>query len=119
MEEQEVTTGKLADDGYWEVRFQPSGGPADPKTVTLAVGGQCLHIQRDVPVILPGPFLECADNGTYPVYIQLPNQPRKITGYRMHFPYIVLRRCDKAEYEQLLDDGNKKTAEARKREENS
>ena len=116
-EEQEVTTGYIADDGYWEVRFQPKRSPTDPNNVTLSYNGQCLHIQRDVPVILPGPFLEIADHGTYPVYIQLPNQPRKVTGYRMHFPYIVLRRCTRAEYEEMLSAGNKTTAEARKREE--
>ena len=117
LEQREVTTGVIADDGYWEVQFQPKGSPTDTNSVTLSVNGQCLHIQRDQPVILPGPFLECADNGTFPVYIQLPNQPRKITGYRMHFPYIVLRRCDRTEYEEMLNDGNKKTADARKREE--
>ena len=117
IEKREVTTGVIAEDGYWEVQFQPPSGPTDPRTVTLSLNGQCLHIQRDVPVILPGPFLEIADHGTYPVYIQLPNQPRKVTGYRMHFPYIVLRRCMRAEYEDMLDDGNKKTAEVRKKEE--
>ena len=117
LEKRKVTTGVIADDGYWEVQFQPTSGPTDPVSVTLSLNGQCLHIQRDVPVILPGPFLEIADHGTYPVYIQLPNQPRKVTGMRMHFPYIVLRRCNRAEYEEMLDDGNKQTAEVRKKEE--
>lgn len=117
MEEREVTTGYIADDGYWEVRFQPTTGPTDPVDVTLSVNGQCLNIQRDVAVILPGPFLECADHGTYPVYMQLPNQPRKVVGHRMHFPYIVLRRCNKSEYLGMLNEGNRLTKEARKREE--
>ena len=117
IETQEVTTGVIADDGYWEVQFQPKASPIDPDSVTLSLNGKCLHIQRDAPVILPGPFLEVADHGTYPVYIQLPNQPRKVTGHRMHFPYIVLRRCNRSEYEQLLADGNKITADARKKEE--
>jgi len=117
FEEREVTEGYIADDGYWEVRFQPKASPTDPNEVDLSVNGLCLHIQRDVPVILPGPFLECADNGTYPVYIQLPNQPRKVTGYRMHFPYIVLRRCTREEYEEGLNEGNRLTAEARRLEE--
>lgn len=114
FEQREVGIGRIADNGYWEVSFQPKGSPEDPTNVTLSLNGQCLHMQRGVPVILPGPFLEVADNGAYPVYVQLPNQPRKVTGYRMHFPYIVLRRCTRNEYESMLADGNAKTAEARK-----
>lgn len=103
--------------GYWEVIFQPKGRPDDPDDVNLVHNGECLQMQRDIPVILPGPFLEVADHGVYPTYIQMPGQSRKIGGYVKFFPYTVLREATKEEYFAMKAEGDKATAEARQREE--
>lgn len=103
--------------GYWEVVFSPRGSKNDPEDVTLAVNGQCLQMERGKKVIMPGPFLECADHALYPVYKQLPGFDRKITGWVKHFPYTVIRKATKAEYEERKRLGDKMTKEARDAEE--
>ena len=103
--------------GFWEVIFSPKSSPNDPEDVTLSLNGNCLQIKRDVPVVLPGPFLEVADHGVYPTFVQLPNQPRKVTGYVKFFPYTVLREASKEEFLRMKREGDKVTREARAREE--
>lgn len=99
--------------GFWQVVFSPKGREDEPNDVTLSVNGQCLQIKRSENIILPGPFLECADNGLYPVYKQLPGVDRKIVSMIKHFPYSVLRKATKEEYEQQLRAGNAATKAAR------
>lgn len=92
--------------GYWEVVFSAKGRESEPNDVLLLVGGHCLQLKRSEPVVLPGPFLECADHGVYPVYKQLPGVDRKIISWIKHFPYTVLRKATEAEYNQQVREGN-------------
>lgn len=104
-------------EGFWEVIFSAKGNPHDPDDVILTVNGECLQIQRNVPVILPGRYLECADHGTYPVFKQLPNEPRKIVSHVKFFPYTVLRIVTKADYDKMKREGDRLTKEQREKEE--
>ena len=103
--------------GYWEITFQPKAHPNDFDDVTLSVNGQCLQMKREEAVILPGRFLEAADNAVYPTYSQRPGHDRKITGFVKFFPYIVLREADEDEYRKMKADGDKVTADARREQE--
>jgi hypothetical protein len=108
---------KVEVEGFWEVIFAPRGSKEDPLDVTLNWEGQCLQMQRNVPVILPGHYLEVADNATYPVYIQTPEQSRKITGHVQFFPYTVLREATYEEYLAMKREGDRITRETRRKEE--
>jgi len=103
--------------GYWEVIFSPQGNKDDPEDVTLTWNGHCLQIKRNERVVLPGYYLEIADNATYPKYIQTPEQSRKIAAYVQFFPYTVLREASEDEYLMQKREGDRLTKEARRREE--
>lgn len=103
--------------GYWEVLFSPQGSKDDPEDVTLTWNGQCLQIKRNERVVLPGYYLEIADNATYPKYIQTPEQSRKIVAYVQFFPYTVMREATEEEYLAQKREGDRLTREARRREE--
>jgi len=102
--------------GYWEVIFSPGSNREDPEDVTLTHNGNCLQIKRNEKVVLPGYYLEIADNGTFPKYIQTPEQSRKIVGWMQFFPYTVLREATEGEYVRQKKEGDRLTAEARRRE---
>jgi hypothetical protein len=102
--------------GYWEVIFSPKSAEQDPEDVTLTHNGNCLQIKRNEKVVLPGYYLEIADNGTYPRYIQTPEQSRKVVGWVQFFPYTVLREASESEYLKQKKEGDRLTAEARRRE---
>ena len=59
--------------------------------VQLTVNGETLQIERGKEVVVPERFLECARHTKYPRYKQLPNQPRKITGYVQTYVYHVMK----------------------------
>jgi len=99
--------------GFWEVLFSPKAKPDDQNDVTLSVDGVCLQMKREAPVVLPGPYLEVADHGVYPTYIQLPGQDRKIAGRIKFFPYTVLREATEEEYIAQKASGDKETKAAR------
>jgi hypothetical protein len=99
--------------GYWEVRFHSKSNPDDTEEVHLASSGLSLQIEREKHVILPGSFLESADNGTYPVYKQEPGQDRKVVGRVSFYPYSVRRRSSRKEFEAMLNEGNRITKKAR------
>lgn len=103
--------------GYWEVLFSPQGSKDDPEDVTLTWNGQCLQIKRNERVVLPGYYLEIADNATYPKYIQTPEQSRKIVAYVQFFPYTVMREASEEEYLAQKKEGDRLTKEARRKEE--
>lgn len=105
--------------GFYEVLFSSKGSPNDPDDVTLTLNGECLHIQRNVPVIVPGPFLEVADHGVYPVYHQEPGKDRKIVGSVKFFPYTTLRQASEEEYRKMKASGDKITRDAREKQENA
>ena len=71
---------------HW-VRFQEKASADAQENVELSVNGETLVMKRNRPVIVPSRFLECADHAVVPIFKQLPNQPRKITGKVKTFPY--------------------------------
>ena len=62
----------------------------------LPVGAQ--KIERDKEVIIPERYKVCSDNARYPVYRQMPNEPRKIVGEVLVYPYSWIRESTEAEY---------------------
>jgi len=97
---------------YYRVTFNHKSSPNDEDDVTLIVNGEPLVIQRGVETIIPGRYKECADNATYPVFRQRPNESRKQIGTVMVFPYSLMGEASEHEYRKLLKEGNKKTKEA-------
>lgn len=116
--------GKLEDlelpvlvEGYWEVRFAGRASKEEKEDVEIQWEGRCLQMQREVPVVLPGRYIEVVDNARHPVYIQNPNQPRKIVGWVSHFPYTTLREATRREYVTQKAEGDKITRALRRQEE--
>jgi len=85
-------------EGYWEVNFSPAKSENDPIDVRLIWEGQCLIIKRMVPVVLPGFYLEVADNATRDHFIQTPQQGRKKIGVIQEYPYTVFREASRDEF---------------------
>jgi hypothetical protein len=102
--EDEIDSGEitgefdLSVEGYWEVQFSPASSQTDPRDVKLMWEGQSLVIQRMKPVVLPGFYIEVADNATKDNYIQTPEQGRKMIGVIQQYPYTVLREASREEY---------------------
>ena len=103
-------------EGHWEVLFAGKGSTEDKEDPELSVEGHCLQVQRDVPVILPGRFVEANDNATHPIYVKVGDQPRKAIGSKKHYPTTVLREVTKKEYDEMYEEGNLVTQLARKNE---
>lgn len=106
-------------EGYWEVIFSPQSGPNDPKDVRLHWEGQCLVIQRMKNVVLPGFYIEVADNALRDHYTQTPEDGRKKVGTIQEYPYTTLRRATREEYLIQKEAGNKIQRAALRREENA
>lgn len=85
-------------EGYWEVIFMPVKSENEPIDVRLMWEGQCLIIKRMVPVVLPGFYLEVADNATRDHFIQTPEQGRKKIGVIQEYPYTVTREATRDEF---------------------
>jgi len=85
-------------EGYWEVMFSPAKSENDPIDVRLMWEGQCLIIKRMLPVVLPGFYLEVADNATRDHFIQTPEAGRKKIGVIQEYPYTVLREAGRDEF---------------------
>ena len=85
-------------EGYWEVLFSPAKSENDPVDVRLMWEGQCLIIKRMKEVVLPGFYLEVADNATRDHFIQTPEQGRKKIGVIQEYPYTVLREASRDEF---------------------
>jgi len=96
---------------FYRVRFTEKSNPADPDDVMLAVNGENLICQRGVEVIIPARFKECADHGTFPVFKQLPNKPRKIVAKIQYFPYQYMGPATEADFVRMKKEGTKKTKE--------
>jgi len=104
-------------EGYWEVQFAPMKDPNDPKDVRLTWEGQCLIMKRMVPVVLPGFYLEVADNALRDAYTQSPEQGRKKVGTIQEFPYTVFREATMEEYILQKSEGDRISRAARARQE--
>uniref|UniRef100_A0A6M3JDU6 Uncharacterized protein n=1 Tax=viral metagenome TaxID=1070528 RepID=A0A6M3JDU6_9ZZZZ len=85
-------------EGYWEVIFAPAGNLNDPVDVQLMWEGQCLIMKRMAEVVLPGFYLEVADNATQDNFIQTPKDGRKKIGVIQKYPYTVLREATLEEF---------------------
>jgi hypothetical protein len=105
-------------EGYWKVVFSPQQSPRDTKDVRLMWEGQCLIIQRMQEVVLPGWYIEVADNATRDHFSQTPEEGRKKVGTIQEFPYTVLHESTRQEYLAQKAYGDKIQREALRREEN-
>lgn len=85
-------------EGYWEVQFSPAKSENDPVDVRLMWEGQCLIVKRMAAVVLPGFYIEVADNATRDHYVQSPEQGRKKIGVIQEYPYTVFREATREEY---------------------
>jgi len=94
-------------EGYTKVRFHVKSRPDDDENVVLAVQGDVLVIQRNQQVIIPDRYLDCARNAKYPQFKQMPNQPRKIVGEILVYPFDILGTATEEEYNALKAEGNK------------
>lgn len=117
------TKGEITDlelplkvEGHWEVRFAGKATPEDKEDVELQHEGNCLQMQREVPLILPGFYIALADDATHPLFRKVGSEPRKIVGYRQLFPFSVLREATEKEFRIQKEEGDRITALERKRE---
>jgi len=81
-------------EGYWMVIFAPQKDQNDTKDVRLLWEGQCLMIERMKEVIVPGFYLEVADNSLRDVF----GEDRKKIGVIQENPYTPLREATREEF---------------------
>lgn len=96
---------------YWAVIFNSKSRADDEDDVILTVNYETLIAQREVETIIPSKYREAADNATYPIFKQLPNQPRKDLGKVRVYNYRVVREATKEEYLAQKKSGTEKTRE--------
>lgn len=108
---------ELEVEGFWEVQFSPKGDVNDTDDVILSHEGNKLLIQRMKPVVLPGFWLEICDNALKAIYIQTPQEKRKITSWVQTYQYTTLREATIEDYLTLKAEGDRLTKEARRKEE--
>jgi hypothetical protein len=106
-------------EGYWQVIFSPQQGPNDKKDVQLMWEGQCLIIKRMEEVILPGFYIEVADNALRDNFTQEPGKGRKKVGTIQEFPYTTIREATRQQYLEQKAAGDKIQREKLMREENA
>ena len=97
----------LSVEGFWEVVFAPMKSESDTKDVELHWEGQCLLIQRQKPVVLPGFYIEAADNATRDHYTHIKGQGRKKVGVIQQYPYTVMREATFDEFTEQKKAGDK------------
>lgn len=102
-----VHRSRVPKEKYWWVRFNAKSNPNDTDDVQLMVNGETLVIRREVEVVVPDRFLECADHGTYPVFIQTPNKPRKVVGKIQFYPYTRLKEATEEEFLRHKAEGTR------------
>ena len=104
-------------EGHWEVSFAGRQNKWEKNYAEIQHEGLCLQMQREVPVILPGFFIEVNDNARHPIFMKIGDQPRKIVGWVQHFPLTVMRESTWEEYRIAKAQGDKVAAAARAEEE--
>ena len=92
---------------YWIVKFNQRANPQDTEDVQLIVNGEVLIMQREVEVIVPGRFLECADHATYNQYRSVPGFSHKVTSQIKTFPYSRIKQVTENEYLKAKTEGTK------------
>jgi len=106
-----TVTGTVGEpEKYFRVRFDPKSSPNDPEKVTLGVNGDLLSISREVEVILPARFVECAEHAVRQTFKQLPGQERKVGGKVRTFPFRILGESSKEEYHAMKAVGDAEMA---------
>lgn len=108
---------ELSVEGYWEVQFAPQRDSNDEKDTRIFIEGVCLRMQRMVPVIVPGFFLEGADHTTKPIFTHEPGRGRQKVGSIQKYPYTVLRQATMEEYLVQKAKGDAEQREHERREE--
>lgn len=83
---------------YFRVRFDPKSRPYDPERVELSVNGSILTIGREIEVVIPERFVECANHAVSPTFKQMPGEERKVAGNVRLFPFQVLGEATEEEY---------------------
>jgi len=94
-------------EGYWMVQFSPMKSENDPVDVRLIWEGECLLIKRAQDVVLPGFYIEVANNATKDQYIQNEKVGRKKIGVIQEYPYTVFREATREEYLEQKAAGDK------------
>lgn len=105
-------------EGYWTVIFSPQQDTNDTKDVQLMWEGQCLLIQRMKEVILPGFYIEVADNTLLDNFTQEPGEGRKKVGTIQRYPYTTLEESNREAYLAAKAKGDSIQRAAILREEN-
>jgi hypothetical protein len=114
MSTQEQTVKAKAEkpaEKYYRVRFHAKSDPNAQDNVELSVNGETLVIQREQEVVVPERYVECARHAMFSQFRQLPNQPRKVIGKVMIFPFDMLGEATEAEFRKQKKEGTKKTKE--------
>jgi hypothetical protein len=94
---------------YWKVRFNAKAVESETDDVILIVNGETLIMQRDKEIIIPGRFKECADHAEIPRFRQLPNAPRKVMSPIKVYPYSIIGKSTKKEYDIQKNRGDKQS----------
>lgn len=97
---------------YMRVVFQPKANPNDPNDVVLSVQGFAVKCQRGVETIVPDFILEAADHATYKKFSVEPGQGRKVAATIRKFPYQIVGKATREEFQALYLAGTKKTRQA-------
>jgi hypothetical protein len=100
----------------WWGKFAPKSKESDTEAVVLAVGGDVIQAERDKLIPLPERYWDCARNGTYPQYRQLPGIPRKIVAKIRTYNFEIVREGTWAEFEAERKAGTKKTRDDMERD---
>ena len=101
--------------GFWQVMFTPKQDPNDTVDVHLHWEGQVLVIERMKSVILPGFYIEAADNAIRLHYVQTPETSRKVVSHVQMYPYTVQRMSTYEEYVKQKAEGDRITRDAMKK----
>lgn len=101
----------IQEEKYFKVKFHAKSKPDDEDNVILSVNGEVLVVGREKDVVLPERFVVCAENARYQQFRQLPNQPRKVVGEVLVYPFEKKGMGTKAEYLDMKKSGTKTTRE--------
>ena len=101
-----------AEEEYFEVEFNQAGNANECEHVPLIVNNWDMRVQRGQPVILPNRFLENARNAVLPNRVPdnsaqgVGKQPFKVQGTIMRYPFRIIRKATRKEFEAGLLKGN-------------
>ena len=95
-------------DKYLRVKFHAKSNVNDTDDVILSVNGEVLVIERQKPVVIPEKFVVCAENARYQQFRQMPNQPRKVVGEVLIYPFDRLGEATQEEFLSMKSTGTKK-----------